>query len=224
MNIPEFAVITAGGIGTRMSSDIPKQFLLLRGRPILMHTLQRFYDYDNEINIILVLPDHAFEYWRDLCEKYKFHIPHRLVAGGKTRFQSVKAGLSAINSDEGLVAVHDGVRPLISQEIIDASFRLAALHGSAVAAVRLKESIRITDQDTTKAVDRSLYRVIQTPQTFRLSLIKKAFNTEETSDLTDEASVAERSGVRISLFEGSYKNIKITTPEDLIIAEALLGS
>ncbi|MFN8843268.1 MAG: 2-C-methyl-D-erythritol 4-phosphate cytidylyltransferase, partial [Chryseotalea sp.] len=144
-----------------------------------------------------------------------------LVYGGETRFQSVRNGLSAIEGEEGIVAIHDGVRPLVSEDIIGASFRLAAVHDTAVAAVRLKESIRMTDQDNTKAMDRSKFRLIQTPQTFKLSLIKDAYRGKEDSSLTDDASVAEKAGHIISLFEGSYENIKITTPEDMIVAEAL---
>ncbi|MFO0266320.1 MAG: 2-C-methyl-D-erythritol 4-phosphate cytidylyltransferase, partial [Cyclobacteriaceae bacterium] len=125
-------------------------------------------------------------------------------------------------STEGLVAIHDGVRPLVSSDIIGASFRLAAVHKTAIAAVRLKESIRMTDQDNTKAVDRSRFRLVQTPQTFRVSVIKNAYKIKEDPSLTDDASVAERAGHVISLFEGSYENIKITTAEDLVIGEALL--
>ncbi|HNC29788.1 MAG TPA: 2-C-methyl-D-erythritol 4-phosphate cytidylyltransferase, partial [Cyclobacteriaceae bacterium] len=146
-----------------------------------------------------------------------------LQKGGDTRFQSVKNGLDKIQGD-GLVAIHDGVRPLVSEDIIGASYRLAAVHKSAVAAVRLKESIRMTDQDNTKAVDRSKFRLIQTPQTFDVALIKKAYLIKDDPGLTDDASVAERSGHTISLFEGSYENIKITTPEDLIVAKALLDA
>src|SRR5690606_15482170 len=153
--------------------------------------------------------------------RYHFNKPLILQEGGDTRFQSVRKGLMKIEG-QGLVAIHDGVRPLVSQDIIAASFRLAAVHQSAVAAVRLKESIRITDQDNTKAMDRSRCRIIQTPQTFQVELIKRAYEIKEDPSLTDDASVAERAGHTISLFEGSYENIKVTTPEDLIIAEALL--
>jgi 2-C-methyl-D-erythritol 4-phosphate cytidylyltransferase len=139
------------------------------------------------------------------------------------RFQSVKNGLEKIEGD-GLVAIHDGVRPLVNEDIIGASFRLASVHKSAVAAVRLKESIRMTDQDHTIAVDRSRFRLIQTPQTFRVTLIKEAYQQKEDPSLTDDASVAERFGLSISLFEGSYENIKITTDEDLVIAAAILNS
>lgn len=186
-----------------------------------MHTLEAFYRYADDITVILVLPADDFDTWKTLCGKYYYNRPLILQEGGVTRFQSVKNGLTKIEGD-GLVAIHDGVRPLVSPDIIGASFRLAAVHQSAVAAVRLKESLRITDQDSTKAVDRSRYRLIQTPQTFSVDLIRRAYEIPEDASLTDDASVAERSGISISLFEGSYENIKITTPEDLEVAAALL--
>ena len=221
MSQKEYAVIVAGGKGTRIRSTIPKQFLELQGLPILMHTLNAFYRYSRNITVILVLPEDDFSTWKKLCDTHNFDQPYILQKGGETRFQSVKNGLALIESD-GLVAVHDGVRPLVSEDIIAASFRLASVHQSAVAAVRLKESIRMTDQDNTKAVDRSKFRLIQTPQTFQVSILKKAYEIKEDSSLTDDASVVEKAGHIISLFEGSYENIKITTPEDLVIAEALL--
>jgi 2-C-methyl-D-erythritol 4-phosphate cytidylyltransferase len=223
LNHTEHALIVAGGKGTRIKSSVPKQFLELNGLPILMHTINAFYRYSQNVNVILVLPKDDFAYWSQLVQKYNFTKPFLLQEGGETRFQSVKKGLEKIEGD-GLVAIHDGVRPLVSEDIIGASFRLAALHKSAVAAVRLKESIRATDQDHTKAVDRSKFRLIQTPQTFQVSVIRKAYEMKEDETLTDDASVAERSGITISLFEGSYRNIKITTEEDLVIAKALFES
>lgn len=221
MKLKEYALIVAGGKGTRMKTSVPKQFIELLGLPILMHTINAFYRYDAAITVILVLPEDDFDSWSELCEKYHFTEPVVLQKGGDSRFQSVRNGLKKIEG-EGLVAIHDGVRPLISEDIIGASFRLAAVHQSAVAAVRLKESIRMTDQDSTKAMDRSHFRLIQTPQTFLVSLIRQAYEGKESASLTDDASVAEQAGHVISLFEGSYENIKITTPEDLVIAEALL--
>jgi len=221
MNQQEYALIVAGGKGTRINSSKPKQFLELLGLPILMHTLNAFYRYSDKVKVILVLPEDDFEVWDGLCKKHQYFKPYKLQKGGETRFQSVKNGLSLIEG-EGLVAIHDGVRPLISEDIIGASFRLAAVHKSAVAAVRLKDSIRMTDQDSTKAMDRSSFRLIQTPQTFEISMIRKAYEIREESSLTDDASVAEKAGIKISLFEGSYENLKITTPEDIIIAEALM--
>lgn len=223
MNATEYALIVAGGKGTRIKSSVPKQFLELNGLPILMHTIDAFYRYSEKINVILVLPKDDFQLWNELVEKHQFSKKFLLQEGGDSRFQSVKKGLEKIEGD-GLVAIHDGVRPLVSEDIIGASFRLAAVHKSAVAAVRLKESIRVSDQDNTKAVDRSKFRLIQTPQTFPVSVIKKAYETREDETLTDDASVAERAGLTISLFEGSYRNIKITTEEDLIIAKALFDS
>lgn len=205
-----------------MKSHTPKQFLELDGLPVLMHTIEAFYRYSEAIKVILVLPGDDMATWESLCLTYNYNREIVLTVGGDTRFQSVKNGLEKVAGDVGLVAIHDGVRPLVSQDIVGASFRLAAVHGSAVAAVRLKESIRKTDQDTTIAVDRSDYRLIQTPQSFDLSVVKKAYAIKEEPSLTDDASVVERSGHPISLFEGSYSNIKITTPEDMVIAEALL--
>jgi 2-C-methyl-D-erythritol 4-phosphate cytidylyltransferase len=219
----EFALVVAGGKGTRIKTKLPKQFLELNGKPILLHTLEAFLRYSDEIQIVLVLPEDDFEIWNNICKKFNFNAPIILEKGGETRFQSVKNGLNKIDGP-GLVAIHDGVRPLVSEDIIGASFRLAAVHQSAVAAVRLKDSIRMTDQDNTKAVDRSRFRLIQTPQTFDIDLIKRAYQIKEDASLTDDASVAEKSGHVISLFEGSYENIKITTPEDLIVAEALLNA
>jgi len=218
----EYALIVAGGKGTRIKSKLPKQFLELAGKPVLIHTLEAFLRYSDSIKLVLVLPEDDMATWSGIVKKYSFQYPLIVQAGGETRFQSVQKGLSCIEG-EGLVAIHDGVRPLVSEDIIAASFRLAAVHRSAVAAVRLKESIRMTDQDNTKSMDRSKFRIIQTPQTFDLGLIKQAYQIKEDASLTDDASVAEKSGHTISLFEGSYENIKITTPEDLAVAEALLA-
>ncbi|NER84762.1 MAG: 2-C-methyl-D-erythritol 4-phosphate cytidylyltransferase [Leptolyngbya sp. SIO1D8] len=221
MKSEEYAIIVAGGTGRRMKSELPKQLLEICGSPVLMHTIKAFHDYSDQLRIILVLPADDFDTWKNLCDQHQFHIPHQLQSGGKTRFQSVKKGLEK-SPEQGFVAIHDGVRPLIDKEIIAASFNLAQIHQSAIAAVRLKESIRITDKDSTTAMDRSRFRLIQTPQTFDITLIKQAYLINEDNTLTDDASVAERAGHKISLFEGSYENIKITTPEDLIIAECLM--
>ena len=219
----EYVVIVAGGSGSRMNSDIPKQFLPINGLPVLMHTIKAFHDYDKALKIIVVIPASDLQIWDELCEMYNFSLPVVIATGGKTRFLSVKNGLGKIDTD-GIVAIHDGVRPLVNKEIIAASFQIASLHGSAIAAVRLKESIRETDKDETKTVDRSRYRIIQTPQTFQVKIIKQAYSLPELPEFTDDASVVEKAGFKISLFEGSYRNIKITTSEDLIIAEAFLKS
>ena len=219
--LKKYAIIVAGGTGSRMNHKTPKQFLRLGPLPVLMHALYAFYDYSKDLSLILVLPEKDQPRWEKLCLKYRFSIPLKITSGGLTRFQSVRNGLKLIGTD-GVVAIHDGVRPLVDKEIIGASFQLAAVHGSAIAAVLLKESIRETDNDHTRAINRSRFRVIQTPQTFRVSLIKKAYQLDEDPEFTDDASVAEKAGFNITLFEGSYTNIKITTPEDLIIARALL--
>lgn len=217
----QYAVIVAGGSGSRMNSEIPKQYLPINGLPVLMHTIKAFYNYNNALSIIVVLPPNDLKLWEELCDAYQFKLPIQVTSGGTTRFQSVRNGLDKVGPD-GVVAIHDGVRPIVNKEIIAASFEIAALHGSAIAAVRLKESIRVTDKDQTKMADRSKYRIIQTPQTFQVRIIKEAYQIPEDPQFTDDASVLEKSGHKISLFEGSYKNIKITTPEDLIIAEAFL--
>jgi 2-C-methyl-D-erythritol 4-phosphate cytidylyltransferase len=217
----EFALIVAGGKGTRINSSLPKQFLDLNGTPVLVHTINAFRRYSEKIKVVLVLPADDMDTWKKTCAGYLTGFPVLILSGGDSRFQSVRRGLEKIEGD-GLVAIHDGVRPLVSEDIIAASFRQAAVHGSAVASVRLKDSVRMTDKDGTHALDRSHYRLIQTPQTFRLDLIRKAYSIPEDVALTDDASVAERAGHKISLFEGSYRNIKITTPEDLTIAEALM--
>jgi 2-C-methyl-D-erythritol 4-phosphate cytidylyltransferase len=177
MNSKEYALVVAGGKGTRINSSVPKQFLPLNGLPILMHTLKAFYQYSQDISIILVLPESDIEHWNTLCHEYNFLLKFVVQSGGETRFQSVNKGLEKIEGD-GLVAIHDGVRPLVSNLLIESSFRLAKTHQSAIAAVPLKESIRVIGEDvtTTQALDRSKFRVIQTPQTFRVSMIKSAYD------------------------------------------------
>lgn len=220
-----YALIVAGGIGARMNRPIPKQFIKIAGRPILMYTIQKFYDLSADIDIILVLPERAMDTWATLVEEYSFNIPLRLVAGGEARVDSVKNGLAAIAYEESLVAIHDGVRPFVKQTIIEESYRMAAQKGNAIATVKLKDSIReIVDEETSQSLDRSRFRLVQTPQTFQTKLIKGAYHGEGIDKLTDDASVAEHAGMEIHLIEGDYKNIKITTPEDLEIAEAFIKS
>lgn len=219
----EFAIIVAGGSGSRMQSKTPKQFLLLGGIPILMHTIEAFNSYSEEVSIILVLPEYEIATWAKLCIDYKFDQIVRVVPGGSSRTQSVINGLNAIKENESIVAIHDGVRPLIQKETISTSFKLAKIHGCAVACTHLKESLRIVDKNISKSINRSNYRLIQTPQTFNTALIKAAYeNLKDHIEYTDDASVAEENGLVISLFEGSYENIKITTQEDLLFAEAII--
>jgi 2-C-methyl-D-erythritol 4-phosphate cytidylyltransferase len=224
----EYALIVAGGRGTRIKTPVPKQFIEINGKPVLLHTIDVFLKYSESVKIILVLPEDDLAHWHRIAKEYNFNKNISLQTGGATRFQSVKRGLEKIDGD-GLVAIHDGVRPLVTPDIIRESFLLAKEYSSAVASVALKESIRSVSTERTKAgselsnaLDRATFRLIQTPQTFQVNLIKKAYEIAEDDRLTDDASVAERAGHSIKLFEGSYSNIKITTREDLVIAEALL--
>lgn len=211
-----------------MKADLPKQFLLLDEKPILLRTVEQFLKIE-DCEIILVLPESEQEYWqKEVLEKYADSSVYKnerikIANGGITRFQSVKNGLSKIITKNGVVAVHDGVRPLISTEIIEKSFTEAQLHGAVVVSVSLKDSIREVDNlGNNKAVDRNSFRLMQTPQTFDLQLLKTAYEQDESSLFTDDASVVEALGEKITLIEGDYKNIKITTPEDLVVAEAFL--
>ncbi len=217
------AIIVAGGSGLRMGTEVPKQFLSIGQTPILMHTIRRFATAMPGIEIMVVLPETQTERWAQLCQKNQFQIPHRVVFGGGSRFQSVKNGILAIDGEAGIVAIHDGVRPLVSREIIRASFESAEAKGSGVAAIELKDSIRRVKADGhTEALDRSTFRIMQTPQTFRLQELRQAFEQEEQPGFTDDAIVMENAGFPIVLIEGAYDNIKITTPEDIHLAESLL--
>jgi 2-C-methyl-D-erythritol 4-phosphate cytidylyltransferase len=217
----EYALIVAGGSGSRMQSETPKQFIKIGELPILMHTLNAFYQYSNNLRIILVLPEKQISQWQRLVEDHNFTIDHILTIGGATRSESVKNGLKMIKG-EGLVAIHDGVRPFVTQKIINNCFLSAKENGTGVAAVTPKDSIRETMTTGNRNVDRGRYKLIQTPQTFRISIIKDAYASGKNLSFTDDASVAEHSGNKITLVEGDYKNIKITTPEDLKISQALL--
>jgi 2-C-methyl-D-erythritol 4-phosphate cytidylyltransferase len=219
----EFVIIVAGGSGSRMKNDLPKQFLPIGGRPVLIRTIETFRTYSDQLVVKLVLPESQFEFWHSLCEEYTFTADYELVAGGATRFHSVENGLKSIDAKEGLVAIHDGVRPFITDTIIASSFQKAAEQGTAVTCVNLKDSARIVLADgSNQAVNRADYRLIQTPQTFRLNWMRTAFQIGYLPRFTDCASVLEEAGYPIFLIEGAYENIKITTPEDLLWAEAFL--
>jgi 2-C-methyl-D-erythritol 4-phosphate cytidylyltransferase len=235
MHQKEVAIIVAGGKGLRLPGDMPKQFVEIGGLPVLMHTINAFRDYSQTLEILLVLPQDHFSLWESLCRRHLFTHRVAVISGGSNRFQSVKNGLDSI-SGTGLVAVHDGVRPLVTPDIIAASFDMARQHRSAVASVPLKESIRelrstgTTDVPASEfagesfAVDRTRFRVMQTPQTFDIDLLKSAYHTVEVDAFTDDASVVEHAGHGITLFDGSYENLKITTPVDLVVAEAIIQS
>ncbi len=225
-SMKKIALIVAGGSGKRMGHEVPKQFLELSNRPVLMLTIEKFRHICNEI--ILVLPFQHFAYWKRLCEIHHFSIPYTLVEGGEQRLQSVANGLAAVPNG-CLVAIHDGVRPLVSESIINASFLMAEQQGNAVTSVKLKDSIREVKEGESKALLRENYMLIQTPQTFQSKRIKEAYTrliaeNIELTPFSDDASVAEYYGESINLIEGSYGNIKITTPEDLLTAEVLIKS
>ncbi len=216
-----YAIIVAGGSGSRMTADVPKQFLLLQERPILMHTIEGFYQYNSEIEIIVALPENQFEYWNQLKTKHNFAIPHQTVAGGEYRFFSVKNCIEKIEC-EGIVAIHDGVRPLVSKATIERCFVKAREAGNAIPVIDLVDSIREIKNSGNQAVDRSKYKLIQTPQVFKSEILKEAYEQPFSTFFTDDASVVESLGYQINLVEGNMENIKITTPQDLLIADILL--
>jgi 2-C-methyl-D-erythritol 4-phosphate cytidylyltransferase len=217
-----YAVIVAGGSGKRMGADMPKQYLEIAGKPVLMHTLERFKAFDESIEIITVLPENQLRFWADLQVKYSFKIPHTLVKGGdKARFFSVKNGLKFVDVP-GLVAIHDGVRPFVSIDTIKRCFDAAEKLGNAIPVITPSDTLRMISEKGSTPMNRTLVRQVQTPQVFSAELIKKAYLQEYLPEFTDDASVLEKTGVKINLVEGNRENIKITNPEDLIISNALL--
>ena len=248
----KYAIIVAGGKGLRMGSDIPKQFLTVQGRPLLMLTLENFHSFDPSMPLILVLPEAQQEYWERLCKEYVFRVPHTIVSGGETRFHSVRNGLHKIINEElgmrnyldnasqaqpisnssflisnSLVAIHDGVRPFVSHQVIAACFEAAERDGAAIPVIPVVETLREvylphpSQRGISRTVNRNRYRLVQTPQTFCLSLLLDAYAQPYSDDFTDDASVVEALGHPITLVEGNRENIKITTPYDLAVAEIL---
>jgi 2-C-methyl-D-erythritol 4-phosphate cytidylyltransferase len=217
----KFALIVAGGSGSRMKTDIPKQFLDLAGKPLLMRTMERFAAFDPLIRLVLVLPGMHMDYWNELCSKYRFRLPHTLAGGGLTRFQSVRNGLSVL-PDHGLVFIHDGVRPLVSFQTIRNCENLAMKTGNAIPVMPVTESLRKLTEAGSEHVERDGFYLVQTPQTFLIRTIKKAYLLPEQSEFTDDASLCEAMGEKIGMVEGNPENIKITRPIDLILAECLL--
>ena len=221
MNKERYAIIVAGGRGLRMGGELPKQFLPLSGKPVLMRTLELF---EGEVNrIILVLPEDHIPFWQELCERYHFTLPHTVALGGETRFHSVRSGLSHL-PQEGLVAVHDGVRPLVSSALIRRSFEEAERSGAALPACPVTDSLRLRQEEgKSEAVDRSRYVAVQTPQTFDLGRLQRAYEQAYSPLFTDDASVYEAASLgSITLIDGEETNIKLTTPRDLLLAELLL--
>ena len=225
----DYIIIVAGGKGLRMGSDIPKQFLPIGGKPVLMRTLERFRAYSSALQIILVLPEAQQDYWRKLCEEYQFDVEYQLANGGQTRFHSVQNGLALVPDDaEGVVGVHDGVRPFPSIEVIRNCYETARTAKAVIPVIPVVETVRQLfsngqqDLRTSKTVPRDEYRLVQTPQTFDIQLLKAANRQPYNDGFTDDASVVESYGFEIALVEGNRENIKITTPYDLKIAEILI--
>lgn len=215
-------VVVAGGKGLRMYSDVPKQFIAVGGKPILMHTLEAFYRFDSQMEIILVLPADQFDFWEKLCQKYDFKIPFRLQSGGKTRFESVKNGLQFVRKNT-LVAVHDGVRPFVSDDTLARCFFVAGERGNAIPVISMIDSVRkVVCQGDSKQMDRESLKLVQTPQVFLSDVLLSAYEQEFDPKFTDDASVVESMGVQMNLVEGNRENIKITTEFDLKIARILL--
>ena len=220
-----YLIIVAGGKGVRMGGDLPKQFQLLAGKPLVMVTIENLSAMDVTMNIILVLPKDQMELWAELCEKYDFKVPVTVVAGGTTRFHSVQNGLAAIDdADEALVGVHDGVRPFLAIKVFDELFREAAINGAVVPVVPVNDSMRrfVGGQGATEPVARDRYRLVQTPQVFKLSLLRKAYEQLYMENFTDDASVVENLGEQVYIVDGNRENIKITTPFDFVVAKAIV--
>lgn len=234
-----YAIIVAGGKGLRMGGDLPKQFIPVEGRPVLMRTLDTFHACDSAIQIILVLPRDHQPYWQELCREYRFAVPHRIADGGATRFHSVQNGLALVDAADALVAVHDGVRPFVSHEVIEACYREAEALGAVVPVIPVVETVRklvkeeavgndnqplisCSQPAQSVTVSRDDYRLVQTPQTFRASLLRRAYEQPYCEAFTDDASVVEALGESVQLVEGNRENIKLTTPFDLTVAKALI--
>lgn len=218
----DYIIIVAGGKGLRMGSDIPKQFLPIGGKPVLMCTIERFHEYAEDLQIILVLPKAQQDYWHELCQKYDFKVKYWLADGGETRFHSVQNGLSLVPDDaEGVVGVHDGVRPFPSIDVIRNCYETAREKKAVIPVIPVVETVRHLQGNISETVPRDEYRLVQTPQCFDIQLLKAANKQAYNDSFTDDASVVEAFGFNITLVEGNRENIKITTPYDLNIAEML---
>lgn len=217
----KYVIIVAGGKGLRMQSEIPKQFLLLAKKPVLMHSIDAFYSFDSTIQCIVVLPEQQIDYWKQLCTTYSYATPHIIVKGGKERFYSVLSGLEHIQTD-GFVAIHDGVRPLVSKLLISKGFEIAQMYSSAIPVIDSIDSLRYVNSKTNYPLDRTTIKRVQTPQIFSVEKLKKAYQQAFDISFTDDASVWEKAGNIVSCFSGNETNLKVTTPYDLAYAEILL--
>lgn len=219
----DYIIIVAGGKGLRMGGDLPKQFMPLHGKPVLMHTIERFRSYSDELKIILVLPHEQQDYWRQICQKHNFTVEHTVVDGGQTRFHSSQNGVAAVPDDAtGVIGIHDGVRPFVSEETIARCFEAARQFGAALPVLPVTDTLRRVTDDGGYNVQRNDYRTVQTPQTFDAQLLKQAFKQPYSDNFTDDASVVEALGHKVTMVDGNRENIKLTTPFDLIVAEALI--
>ena len=215
----DYVIIVAGGKGLRMGSDIPKQFLPIGGRPVLMRTLERFREYSADLQIILVLPEAQQASWQELCKAYHFGVEYTLANGGQTRFHSVQNGLKLIPDDEqGVVGVHDGVRPFVSVDVIARCYEAARTHGAVIPVMPVVETLRHVEKGNVYRAD---YRLVQTPQTFDIQLLKAANRQPYQESFTDDASVVEAYGHAVTMVEGNRENIKLTTPFDMLVAEVM---
>lgn len=219
----DYAIIVAGGKGMRMGAEVPKQFLCVGGEPVLMRTIRQFRQFSAQLGIVVVLPHEQQSYWQELCRKYQFEVEHTVVDGGDTRFQSSKNGLSAVPDADGVVAIHDGVRPFVSLDAIARCFEAARKSGAAIPVMPVTDTLRLLDRQGGHNVLRSDYRTVQTPQTFQISLAKAAFARPYEESFTDDASVIEASGHQVTMVDGCRENIKLTTPFDLKLAEVILS-
>ncbi|HZH86434.1 MAG TPA: 2-C-methyl-D-erythritol 4-phosphate cytidylyltransferase [Brumimicrobium sp.] len=213
-------IITAGGVGKRMEAQLPKQFLLLNDRPLMMHTIERFFDYNPKFEILISLPAEFIQFWKDLCEKHSFLIHHQILEGGKERYHSIKNALQIATGD--LIFVHDAVRPLVSKQTIKAAEECAILNNSAIPVLPLKDSLRKGNMNESQHLDRSQYWIVQTPQVFKKEILTEAYKLPYSDEITDDASLVEKLGEKVYLSVGNEENFKITTPFDMEIANFLL--
>lgn len=218
----DYAIIVAAGSGSRMKAALPKQFLELNGKPILLHTLEKFHQFDPLLELIVVLNVEYVQFWKDLARTLGVTIPHRVIEGGNERFHSVKNALDTIPEGNGIVGIHDAVRPLVSFKTLEICYNMARSKGNAVPVIHVNDSLRMMQNGVSKVTDRNQYRLVQTPQCFEIAMLRKAFEQPFDPSFTDDASVLEAMGERVSLVEGNRENIKITTTEDLRMAEALI--
>ncbi len=216
------SIIVAGGSGKRMGGPIPKQFMLVKGKPLLCWTIEAFRAFDPAMPIIVVLPEGQIAIWKALCIGHGFLVEHEVVSGGEERFHSTRNGLAVVKGD-GVVAVHDGVRPLVSKELIARCFAAAEEHGAAIPVVPITSSVRLVEGDSSRAIDRTGMRAVQTPQCFQVALLRAAFAAPYDPAFTDEATLVERTGTKVHLVPGEEKNLKVTTPVDIRLAEIILS-